>query len=210
MDSEIIIQQLASQIPDHSRETGERYLRGHISQIESMAESLENETDRGLALGGAAFLEETLSDLLEDYFKASVANSGHTFSGRRPVDFLPGSKQEEVYDSFFGTSGILESFIQRAKLAFLLSLISQNTLEDLRYIAKIRNQFAHILAVSDFNNDTVNTLAMNLRMSKHLDVSDKSVKDKAKSRYFHAVASIGLVLLCTKSAHTSGFRYSYF
>lgn len=83
--------------------------------------SLDRETDRGVALICAAYVEDQLKELLEGEF----------------VD-LP-----KVVDNLFNHNGPLGTFSAKIDICLVMGLIGQDMHRGLHLIRKIRNTFAH-------------------------------------------------------------------
>lgn len=83
--------------------------------------SLTSESDRGVALATAAYLDVEIAAMLE----------------RAVLDAKP------VKERFFGKDGAAGRFSARIDLAYLLGLIGKKSHADLHLIRKIRNEFAH-------------------------------------------------------------------
>ena len=108
-------------------------------------DSLKNESDRGLALITAAFLDEKLRELLQAKFAQNFAAS------------------RKLIESVLDGPGPLETFSFRIKLSFLLMLIGDSLFRDLEVVREIRNHFAHDYAKADFNNSEVVLLTKALK-----------------------------------------------
>jgi len=94
---------------------------------------LLRETDRGVALMAAAYLENSLENLLKKFF---VENS---------------SLKSDPFNSY---NGFLTSFSSKIDLAFMLGLISNKTKQKLNWIRSIRNDFAHSADFIDFDKQS--------------------------------------------------------
>lgn len=126
---------------------------------------LDNETDRGCALMAAAFLDELLIELLQNFL----------------VD-----DQKSFKELFSGTGG-LSTFASRIELSYLLGLIPVNAKRDLHLIRKIRNKFAHSMDVIDFNHPSI---ASRCRELKYNVFQDQLPPRKAFNRVAFGIAGI--------------------
>ena len=81
---------------------------------------LAAESDRGLVLAGAAFIDNSLEKLLRSYLVPSP----------------------EI-DKLFSSNGSLATFSNRITMAYSLGLIDSAVKRDIDLIRKIRNDFAH-------------------------------------------------------------------
>jgi hypothetical protein len=103
------------------------------------------ETDRAAAVLAGSYLESYLADCLKYYFvdHGSIAN-------------------------LFEGAGPLATFAARAGIAFALGLITDETREEIRFITKIRNHFAHHPAETSFSVSPVRDWCARLSLSQQL------------------------------------------
>jgi len=87
----------------------------------ALIEEIEEQTDRGVAIVGAAWVEETMTTAIESFLHADNKAWGRMFSGNGP----------------------LSTFSAKIDLCSLLGLISTTIKSDLHIIREIRNEFAH-------------------------------------------------------------------
>lgn len=117
---------------------------------------LEEETERGLAIVGAAFLDDALAELLRAYL---IDDSKMVVNG-----LLGGS---------FG------SFKKRCDLAYALGLIGPDMHSDLDQIREIRNRFAHRFSPPDFSASEVVERCKNFKIADLVDSGkDNSARDQ--------------------------------
>jgi DNA-binding MltR family transcriptional regulator len=111
------------------------------------------ETDRGCVLVATGFLEERLEEILR---KKLQVDDGST---------------NELIDRLFDerTQGPFCSFVQRAKLARILLLIDEHTLNTLKALAELRNHFAHHPGPVTLTNERVGKIydALNPNCKRH-------------------------------------------
>ena len=96
-------------------------------RVGELTRSLQEETARGCALSGAAFLEEELRETLQSYL-------------------IKSSKVERLLERL--------TFELKTELAFALGILSSDEYQGLGIVRKIRNRFAHHSKVRDFASDT--------------------------------------------------------
>ncbi|HEY6529167.1 MAG TPA: hypothetical protein VIZ65_10770 [Cellvibrionaceae bacterium] len=96
---------------------------------------IENQSDRGSAIIGTAWVEEEL--------KAAIKS--------KLVD------DEKVWDNLFRASGPLGSFSSSIDLAYMIKVITKSQHSDLQQIRKIRNDFAHKLVSNEIESLTFET-----------------------------------------------------
>ncbi len=97
-----------------------------------IVEELEQQTDRGAAIIGAAFVESLLRQALESRLRLRTALEKRTARG------------------LFATMGPLSSFSAKIDLGVLLGLYPEAVQGDLHRLREVRNQFAHEHEPRDF------------------------------------------------------------
>jgi hypothetical protein len=111
------------------------------SKFEEMARQLENETDRGAALVGAAWLDATLESMLSQFL----------------IDEPP------KVDRLFSQNGPLSTFSARIDMTYCLGFYGPKTYHDLHLIREIRNDFAHHIEEATFNDQSIRDRCDSLR-----------------------------------------------
>ena len=96
-------------------------------RVGELTRSLQEETARGCALSGSAFLDEELRETLQSYLVKSP-------------------KVERLLERL--------TFEFKTELAFALGVLSPDEYQGLGIVRKIRNRFAHHSEVRDFSSDT--------------------------------------------------------
>lgn len=104
----------------------DRYRRVDIAGAEVLR-SLDRESDRAVALIGAAFVEEALAAVLERVF-------------------VDGSAERLLEQSG------LRDFAARTNVAYALGLLDQDAYDDLNLVRRIRNAFAHTFDPMSFDD----------------------------------------------------------
>jgi DNA-binding MltR family transcriptional regulator len=92
---------------------------------------LQRETDRGIAIVGATFLDDILKTCID-------------VSLRKPTP-----EDDQMRQQFFMGDGPLAAFSARIRMAYLLEIIGPLTFHDLKIINDIRNTFAHYTSEED-------------------------------------------------------------
>ncbi len=178
----------------------EKYEAGEITQQEIMdavlntvstehpnvvrvMDALRYESDRGVALAGVAFVDEILKNLLETYFKFGVKRFGAVRDQKAVI------KSARELLSFKD----LGSFYTKLNLAYVLGLLSQKTFHNLKIAGNIRNDFAHQLDVSNFNDEPVKQKVKRLRVP--LDAIESSDPDETNKLLFVAALGGALTLV---------------
>jgi hypothetical protein len=109
--------------------------RGSKDEFKELQEELGNQTDRGVAVLGASFLEWRVRQAIQVRMRVWDKNA----------------------ESIFGTddrSGEL-SFLYQCRMAYCLGLVGPVGLHDLEIIVKIRNKFAHQFGIRSFGHPTI-------------------------------------------------------
>ena len=103
-------------------------------QVNGIYEQLSQESERGSAIIGAAYIDDVLEEILKAFMIA------------------PAQRQDELFASSFAPLGSLSAKIA---LSYRLGLISPNIRVSLDLVRKIRNDFAHVLHPIDFKTQSV-------------------------------------------------------
>src|SRR6185369_4843044 len=100
--------------------------------------TLLEESDRGLVLAGAAFLDDARSELLAATLRVNL------------------SKKDK--DSLFTHSGPLSSMSSRSLVAYALELIDEDMRKSLDQLRKIRNHYAHFAGITTLPREDIERL----------------------------------------------------
>ncbi len=87
----------------------------------ALIEEIEDQTDRGVAIVGAAWIEESMSAAMESFLHSDPKS----------------------WDRLFFANGPLSTFSAKIDLCSLLGMINRTIKSDLHIIRDIRNEFAH-------------------------------------------------------------------
>jgi DNA-binding MltR family transcriptional regulator len=118
--------------------------------------ALSKESDRGVVLVSASFLEEALEALLRA-----------RFSVRHP-------KSKSSINPLFDTFGPLSSFSAKLKISYATDLIAEWMYRDLEIVKKLRNNFAHSVGVARFDLPEV------VQLTERLKAADLAVTSITK------------------------------
>jgi hypothetical protein len=132
---------------------------------------LGKETDRGVALVGAAFLENLLGALLEDFLLEDRKITKKLLKG--PLAPFGG-------------------FYPRTIASYSLGLISADEMHDLDIIRSVRNDFAHKAKSLSFSTPSVQKKLKNLRVP-HL-IPDEIFDFTPRQLYINSVSMISTFL----------------
>lgn len=121
-------------------------LKAFADEANVFMKQLMEESDRGAALVGVAYLDELLVRL----FKARMLT-------------------ENASEELFGRFGPLSSFSSRIDVAYCLGWIGPETYRDLNLLRKIRNEFAHAHGPVTFADKTVKARCSELQIPKGLN-----------------------------------------
>lgn len=108
-------------------------LRSTISQTINFRKTLSDETDRGLALMAAAYIEDRLANLLRSFF----------------VD------DRAVVNPLFEFNGPFGTFSSKIDSAYALGLLPANVRRDIHLVRKIRNSFGHEWTPLSFSDEPI-------------------------------------------------------
>lgn len=127
------------------------------------------ESDRAAAILAASFLEEYM---------------GHYLKSKLIFD--------PMVDELFENNGPLSSFDSRAKMLYALGLISKLSIDDTKYIRKIRNHFAHHPKETSFSTPRVKDWCSNLSTGKPENQykPDEPLLGSPRHQYLVAIAII--------------------
>ena len=135
----------------------------NAGKYNEIVKSFHEETDRAAGILAGAFVEHYLKDFLRTFLKKDTV-----------VD--------ELFDAPFAP---LSTFAARAKLAYAMNLISNDSLKDLDIIRAIRNHFAHHPVDTSFKNAEVAGLCAELSTAKSQDAA--GLKRSSRESYLFAV-----------------------
>lgn len=107
---------------------------GFIRGVHGIYEQLSQESERGSAIIGAAFIDDVLEEML------------------KTLMIVPAQKQDELFTGSFAPLGSLSAKIA---LSYRLGLISPNVRMGLDLVRKIRNDFAHVSHQINFKTQSV-------------------------------------------------------
>ena len=111
-----------------------------LTDYNSMVQFYSNESDRAVAILAASFLEAYLAQFLKNYM----------------ID-----DQQVCDDLLINRYGPLATFAARRECAYAFGYIDEKTRNDIKYIAKIRNEFAHNHELNSFADTLIPDLCQN-------------------------------------------------
>lgn len=100
-----------------------------MAKMQALVEELNEQSDRGVAIVGAAWVEEAISESLESVLPAN-------------------SKGKE---GLFRADGPMSTFSAKIDLLHTLGLISELIRSDMHHLREVRNTFAHQITHSKTN-----------------------------------------------------------
>ena len=115
-----------------------------ITRHWKIIEELETQTDRGVAIIGAEYLNERLGTALRKTFTEGI--------------------EERFFSSFYA----------KIEIAFAMGFYGEKTLKDLHCIRKIRNKFAHTVEPVNFETPEISKICNELWYSKNCLALGKS------------------------------------
>jgi len=140
-------------------------------------EEMKKETDRGVALIGAEFINAILEQVLKSHF---IDNAKH-------VNALLKKNQP------------LGSLWSRSEIAYCIGLLPEPTFHDLDLIRQIRNEFAHNYVAQTFDSEIIENLCLKLKSPDiTLNIIRLIWKDACldnRDRYIASIVSISDLLI---------------
>jgi DNA-binding MltR family transcriptional regulator len=118
-----------------------------LMDYNSMVEFYQKESDRAAAILAASFLEAYLAQFLKKFM----------------------INDQQLCDNLLNGFGPLATFSARIKCAYAFGYIDEETRNNLNYIRKIRNEFAHNHELNSFADSPIPDLCQNLSMSASLE-----------------------------------------
>jgi mannitol operon repressor len=149
-------------------------MQGSLAQF---LNELHDETDRGAAVLGAAFLEEYLQRLIKAFL----------------VDH---SKSSDLFD---GASPPLGTLSAKIAAAFAMGLVTADERQELDLIRKIRNEFAHELEGLSFEDDLICNLCNKLKFPEKLGLPGI----RAPRWRFDSSVVVGVAFLVMRTSGTT-------
>lgn len=137
----------------------------------SIVKEFEAQSDRGVTIVAAAYLDAKLQEILEHYFSETLS-----------------PRQEESL--FRSPNAPLNSFSSRIRMAHALGLIGPKTEHDLHIIRDLRNEFAHRLLVQDFSNEEIKRKCQALKLAELSILGGTPPSDPRKRLIQSAVLSL--------------------
>ena len=139
-----------------------------LKDLSQFLDELNKESDRGLALVGAAFIDEKLSNTLKSYF-CEVDATDKLLSG---------------------ANAPLGTFSSRIEACFALGLIDEFEYREINLIRKIRNVFGHSIHGMIFKDEKIKGLCSSLK-SDLPEGANYSITD-SRFRFKNAIVCIAL------------------
>lgn len=140
---------------------------------------MQSESDRGLALVGADFLDSILASMLKAYF----------------VD------TRDIAERLLGSDRPLSTFSSRIVASYLIGLIPRSYYDDLERVRKIRNEFAHHYRALTFGHHKIKQvceeLAPYIEFKKLFKGKGIDGTDAPRQGYIYSVVVISNYLLGT-------------
>jgi DNA-binding MltR family transcriptional regulator len=147
-----------------------------IAKRDELFEALTRESDRGLILVSASYLDIALEDLLRSKFTSLNKASS------------------VIINSLFDNFGPLSSFSAKIKIVYAMGLVEEWVYHDLEVIRKLRNEFAHGMGLAAFSSKEVVRLTELLKGADHAvtQLSKQKVKTLKPNTRKRATKSIEL------------------
>jgi hypothetical protein len=156
----------------------------HFGELAEMAAKLKDETDRGVALIVAAWIDDALTDFV----------IGHLL------------RDEDAIEAMFGGIGPLGTFSSKIKLAYLTRMIGKSIYDNLETIRGIRNEFAHSRKDLKFSEPSINARCNNLMLKRLTgDEATGPGKDQFSPRKAYVATSLVLTGYFIEMRHAPTF-----
>lgn len=129
-----------------------------IERSIALVKEVENQTDRGVAIIGVAWVEESLLAAIHSFLE----------------------HDKSAWERLFRKSGPLSSLSAKIDLARLLGMTSNVITSDLHILRDVRNEFAHSVLDKDnsplsFSTPRIKDKCLALRCVKHEDINEPRV-----------------------------------
>lgn len=147
-----------------------RLVPEYYDDTHEVNQELNDQTDRGIAIVGAAFLDAKLEMALKVYFVEGLSNNDYK-------------------DLFDGPVTPLGTFSAKVRVARAVGLIGAKTFNDLKLINTIRNRFAHELSITSFNEPSIAELCAKLQLTEIGFMGRKSPLE-SRTMFIHSVLLI--------------------
>ena len=142
-----------------------------IPRVQAAIAELQGENERSVAVVGGAWLDELLADLIATAFRDDAVS-------RRLLD--PEAQ------------GPISGYSARVRVAYALSLVSAENMEDLILVGRIRNLFAHKVHRNSFQNETVRKYCQRLKSGPR--VASQEDRITPRGQFVSTVAFLSFVL----------------
>jgi DNA-binding MltR family transcriptional regulator len=141
---------------------------------------LQGESQRATAIIGPAILDNLLGIYLEKFFIDNPKN---------------------VKELLYNAQSPLGSFSSRILATYCLGLIGSREYNELNFIRKIRNKFAHDLETLSFDNQTIKNYCENLNYPQILyKALPEIVSYNPRDLFIYSVTTLHLILLSRSSS----------
>jgi mannitol operon repressor len=144
-----------------------------LTNYQKVVDLYHAESDRGAAVLAGSLLDECLEDCIKAFLIEEATAIAH--------------------ELFEGT-GPLATFYAKELIAFSLGLISQEMKQDLKYIRKVRNHFAHSHSETTFEEAQVRSWCSNLSLAKPIPDEKGEVFQEHNPRLQY-LFTIGMTIL---------------
>jgi hypothetical protein len=128
-------------------------------------EEINNQTARGAAIAGGAYLDLLLRGALERRLRNG----------------------SEIHERIFENRGPLNDFSSRILFAYALQIIGHSANSDLSKIREIRNAFAHSADAFDFGREDVATLCDNLWCPNKIKLGIRPMPSTSREKFTRAI-----------------------
>lgn len=155
---------------ENPKVASELFKIGRIEEVSAIRAYLSNETDRGVALLSAAYLDERLTEL----FRIKMIDD------------------KGLFKEITSGNGPLSTFSGKMKMSYMLKYIDKKMFLVMNKIRDIRNKFAHLTEYMDFDVKEVRNKCLSLYDTLGLDHDGLEPRRMFIRAMLHCAAAINI------------------
>lgn len=113
--------------------------------LNEFKKEIETSSDRGIVLTCGSIMDVLLTDILKSFLVQT----------------------DKIDKDLFKVNGPLATFDSKIKMSFYLGLISKNEVDNLTFLQRVRNKFAHQIVNISFENNDIANICKNFKIPKN-------------------------------------------
>lgn len=117
----------------------------YLEYLNEFKKELETSSDRGIVLTCGSIMDALLVDVLKSFLVQT----------------------DEIDKDLFKVNGTLGNFDSKIKMAYYLGLISKYEVDNLTYLQRVRNRFAHQIVNISFESNDIANICRNFKIPKN-------------------------------------------